>query len=141
MMSPASVTVRVFLVEREPLISGWISDVLAERGVQVRVLPKVVDVMRAARSAEPHAVIVDLASIAEAHEAHLRMGPDHVMSVLRQTYPQLCIVALVSTYNAQMEALSQEFRVPLLIKPFGSAQLLSVLEQCRVIAATHNLSH
>jgi hypothetical protein len=108
MMSSAS-TVRDFLVEREPLISGWISDVLAKRGVQVRVLPKVLDVMRAARSAEPHAVIVDLASIAEAHEPHLRMGPDHVMSVLRQAYPRLCIVALVSTYNTQMQALSQDF--------------------------------
>ncbi|MFC4314170.1 hypothetical protein ACFPN2_34170 [Steroidobacter flavus] len=130
----------IFLVERESSRAIRLSEALAARGLQTRAMARLVDVMKASRTQMPRAVIIDLACAGNATEPHERMGPDHIMRVLRQTYPELCIVALASSADARMEAIAREFRVPLITKSFGSAELLSILEECGAIGPVETAS-
>lgn len=125
----------VFLIEQEPLVSMWITEVLADQGVETLPQARLADVLKAARAHTPAAVIVDLASAGAGVDPNTRMGPDHLISVLRQTYPGLCVVALAGQTSKKIQTMLREFRVPLLTKPFGSAELLRLLRDHGVVAA------
>ena len=125
----------VFVIEQEPLISMWITEVLADQGVATLRQAGLADVIKAAKAHAPAAVILDLASADTGVDPNARMGPDHLISVLRQTYPGLCVVALAGHTNTETQTMLREFRVPLLTKPFGSAELLKLLRDHGVVVA------
>lgn len=125
----------VFLVERDRETSAHIGEVLAALGLQARVIDKLSDIFKAARAEEPAAVMIDLSTAGASDDPHSRMGSDHVLRVLREMYPDLCIVVLSASADPRIGALSREFRAPLLIKPFEPAELRSVLEECGVLRA------
>jgi DNA-binding response OmpR family regulator len=128
-------TPSVFLLERDRQTSIRIGEVLGELGLQARVIDKLSDIFKAARVEMPGAVMIDLSTAGASDDPHSRMGSDHVLRVLRQMYPQLCIVVLSATADPRIDALSREFQAPLLLKPFESAELRSVLEDCGVLSA------
>ncbi|MDY6944490.1 MAG: hypothetical protein SXG53_02130 [Pseudomonadota bacterium] len=126
-------TASVFLLERDRQTSIRIGEVLGELGLQARVIDKLSDIFKSARVAMPGAVMIDLSTAGASDDPHSRMGSDHVLRVLRQMYPQLCIVLLSATADPRIDALSREFQAPMLLKPVEAAALRSVLEDCGVL--------
>ncbi|WP_129780399.1 DNA-binding transcriptional response regulator [Peristeroidobacter soli] len=134
MKSQLGLSRTVFLIEQEPLVSMWIKEALAAHGLETLPQARLVDVIKAARADPPAAVILDLASADVGADPNTRMGADHILRVLRQTYPDLCVVALAGHAGTKQQMLLQEFRVPVLTKPFASADLLRILGDHGVIA-------
>lgn len=126
----------VFLLERDRQTSVRIGEVLGELGLQVRVIDKLSDIFKAARVEMPGAVMIDLSTAGASDDPHSRMGSDHVLRVLRQMYPHLCIVILSASADPRIDALSREFEAPLLINPFETQALRSVLEGCGVLGSS-----
>lgn len=129
----------VFLVERDQLTSASIGEVLAGLGLRTRIIDKMSEIFKAARVEVPAAVMIDLSTAGASDDPHSRMGSDHVLRVLREMYPQLCIVVLSARSEPRIAALSREFQAPLLIKPFEPAQLRSILEDCGGLVSRPNL--
>jgi FixJ family two-component response regulator len=128
----------VFLLERDRQTSIRTGEILGALGLQARVIEKLSDIFKAARVEMPGAVMIDLSTAGASDDPHSRMGSDHVLRVLRQMYPQLCIVVLSESADPRIDALSREFEAPMLIKPFETAALRSVLEGCRVLSSSND---
>ena len=113
---------------------------LAEQGLETSPQARLTDVIKAARAQLPAAVILDLASADAGSDPNTRMGADHILRVLRQTYPDLCVVALAAQTSAELVMLSREFRVPLLTGQFDSDTLLAILESHGVTGGSGSLA-
>lgn len=127
----------VFLVERDPATSAQIGELLTALNLRSRVIERMSDIFKVARTEAPGVVMIDLVTVGASDDPHSRMGSDHVLRVLRQMYPKLCIVVLSASSDPRIDALAREFQAPVLIKPFESAELRSVLEDCGVLTPEH----
>ncbi|HEY5756748.1 MAG TPA: hypothetical protein VIU34_13045 [Steroidobacter sp.] len=123
----------IFIIESEHLISSGISDVLDEHGLRSQSFNTLSTLLRAARILKPRAVVIDAASPESVVEPHERMGCDHIVRVLRGAYPSLCIVILAVSLDRQTDALVREFKLPIVLKPFGADKLLAVLSGCGIL--------
>ena len=130
----------IFLIAQEPRTSRRIAKILSAQGLETLPQARLADVIKAARARLPAAVILDLASADAGSDPNTRMGADHILRVLRQTYPDLCVIALAAQKSAQLEMLSREFRVPLLAGRFESDALLAILESHGVVGNSGSLA-
>jgi DNA-binding response OmpR family regulator len=124
----------ILIIEQQPLISLVIAATLAERGIEARCVNSLAEVFKNVRVGLPKAVLIDLTSPGQMASPAAAMGTDHIVRVLRQAYPQLCLVALSSPDNVRAQALIREFRLPAIQKPFSSAELIATLEDCGVVS-------
>jgi len=140
-LSTDSPPLSILLFEREPRVAAWIGDLLTAHGVRTQTMRSLADVIKATRKRTPGAIIVDFASAGPLDDPHSRMGPDHTARVLRQIYPDLCIIVLSVPLDIQMEELCRELDVRLITKPLKSADLLSALTNCGLPTLTSERSH
>ena len=112
---------KLLVMDRDPLGAAGLNDMLGERGCGCIVVSSVAGVLKSIKSCSPPAVIVRAAL------DHPDFGCDHILRVLRHTYPSLPIVITSTELNRRVEAISDEFGIPCLIEPFDAAELFAAL--------------
>ena len=103
---------------------SWIGECLQQHGYQIYAVAGLAGVLKNARAFRPAAAIVDL--------DEPTMGGDHLIRVLKHTYPALPMIALSNTIDVVIAQIIEEFRIPLLVKPHTAASLLDALARLGV---------
>lgn len=130
---------QLLVMDRDSLGAAGLNDMLMKQGWSCVVVTSVAGVLKSIKSSLPHAVIVRAAL------HHPEFGCDHIVRVLRQTYPRLPIVITSTELNRRVEAIRAEFGVPCLVEPFDAAQLFAALRsvqaQLSALSPEEELEH
>jgi CheY-like chemotaxis protein len=118
--------VEILIIDGERGGERFLTDAVVQTGLSCRFVSGLAEAFKTARVSRPRAVIINTTMPAS------DMGPDHLLRMLRQTYPAIPLIVVSASANRQVAAIAAELQVPMLIAPVSPAQLRAALHECGV---------